>query len=258
MAELKKGVIAVSSPKGGVGRSAVSCLLSLALERQGQSVLLVDLDFCIHTQDFFFGAEDRALFGLGDLLAGRQAEEVLLAVTDGGRVRLCPSVGLDGLPDPQALSALLAGLIEREGFDWVILDLPSSCTGEYAAALSHVVLMVSSTDPTALLGVQSLSQSIPDEKDAYLLINRLPLGDGQRTKQGMRPHEMIDLAQRPLIGILPEDGALSCALAGGRAGGLTGDSLVPALNVVLRLQGEQRLLFEGMRDEKRHRRSLDP
>lgn len=262
--ELKKRrVIAVISPKGGVGRSAVSCLLALAFHKRGRKVLLMDLHPTIPTQDLYFGLEDGVLFGFSDLFAGKDALQVLTAATADGRLMLCPC-GATALPSKEEILQEIERLALLTDAEIVILDLPSDAPYTlYCAGKAEIALIVSTADPTALVGAQNASEQLavqdttegcPRDGKIFLLLNRFPLE--QAGQPHMRPHRMIDEVARPLIGILPEDGELASFLNRGEATNLSEDALCPILNVAARLEGEQRLLFEGMKEGKRFRRAL--
>ena len=248
-------MIALLSPKGGVGRSTAAALLAAAYAARGQRVLLCDLDPTVHTVDLFFGVEDRALFGLYDLLAGKDAARALLPVGEGEGISLLSGGGAGELAAEDDLARVLTELTAQGAYDRVILDLPAYAFQRNCyRSLVHTFLIVSTPEPAALLGAQSASQQVGEEGEAYLLLNRLV--KGEPVPCGMRPYEMIDLVQRPLIGILPEDADLAFTLSKGQLGGFKGELLLAAENIASRLEGEEVLLFEGLKDGKKHRRGL--
>jgi septum formation inhibitor-activating ATPase MinD len=67
---------------------------------------------------------------------------------------------------------------------------------------------------------------------------------------------MIDAVGLPLIGIVPYEYDLLRRSEAGELSRYEAQADIPFDNVVSRLEGEQRLLFEGMKEGKSLRRSL--
>ena len=72
-------LIAVTSGKGGVGKSTVALHLAASLSRQGNSVLLVDLDAGMRCLDLLLGLSDSLVFDLSDVIKGeKNLEEAVM------------------------------------------------------------------------------------------------------------------------------------------------------------------------------------
>jgi septum site-determining protein MinD len=61
-------VIAVTSGKGGVGKTTSTAALGAALARQGYKVVVVDFDVGLRNLDLVMGAERRVVFDLIDVM----------------------------------------------------------------------------------------------------------------------------------------------------------------------------------------------
>lgn len=68
-------IIAISSGKGGVGKTTLSCNLGLAIAEQGKRVLMIDGDLGLANIDIHFGV--RPMHHLGDVLQGRSIKECI-------------------------------------------------------------------------------------------------------------------------------------------------------------------------------------
>ena len=248
----EKRVISIISAKGGVGRSVLACQLALAFEKWGKRVLLFDLDPYVHTQDLYFGVEDRVLFGVYDLLAGKEPQKVAVNCTKEGGVLLCAGGAMDDLPEEKTLKDALDRAMAQCDADLAILDLPVSAARHACyRGLTDLFLLVCTDEPASALGGQYLSELLQDVP-CKLVLNRICL-EGEKN---LLPCQLIDLTGRALVGVVPESPALRSALNGGRAQDLDSEERLPFENIAARIEGEERLLFCGMKDEKKKRRSL--
>lgn len=155
--------LAISSGKGGVGKSHVALSLALALADLGKRILLVDGDMGLANLHILCGLHPQA--DLDDVLAGRcSPSQALLRVEPG--VDLLPSASgvaqLSSLPPERlnTLTAALAGL--QSDYDLAIVDTGAGI-GETTMNLvlaSDRLLLVTTPEPTA-------------QADAYALLKVL-------------------------------------------------------------------------------------
>jgi flagellar biosynthesis protein FlhG len=158
-------VLAVTSGKGGVGKSTVALNLSIALADEGLRVLLFDADENLGGIDLMLGLAPR--YHLADVLRGeRDIEDVLL--TPHERLHVLP--GSHGDPEYPAMDAArqdqllaeLRGLEERH--DVVIIDTAAGLTRDVVgyAGQADATLVVTEAEPTAVM-------------DAYAMVKILTL-----------------------------------------------------------------------------------
>ena len=153
MAASRTRSIAVTSGKGGVGKSCIALNLAIALSRRQQRVLLVDADLGLGSIAILAGLNPE--FVVEDVLAGRC--EVVEAVAGGpeGIVVLPASVDADATQWERLEPAedIWAPLEEFEaGFDVVVLDTGAGIGAkvvDFAAAADEVLLLVT-PEPTAI------------------------------------------------------------------------------------------------------------
>ncbi len=234
-------VVAVTSGKGGAGKSSACVGLGYALAQVGKSVLILELDFGLRGLDLMLGCQDEVVYDLGDLLSGACGVGQAI-VTSGVHERL--SLIAAGVHPPEAfrlddLKLLCSGL--RKGFDFLFLDLPAglSLSAGITGQTADRLLVVTTPDPVCIRDGGRLAGLIKDDGilQKHLLINRA-------SREGMKRglirdlDDVIDGVGLPLIGVIPEEQAINICYGSGKP--LPQDSLAAQAfrNTARRLTGE--------------------
>jgi len=185
-------VIAVSSGKGGVGKTNVSVNLSLALVAAGQNVLLLDADLGLANVDLLLGL--RAKYNLSHVIsAERTLEEVVVKGPEG--LNIIPAAsGMQMMSELN--SAQHTGLIRAFSdlsmpIDVLVIDTAAGISDSvvsFVKASNEVVVVVcneptSLTDAYALIKVMSedyavhkfniLANSVRDPQEGVKLFKKL-------------------------------------------------------------------------------------
>ncbi|MFN8057705.1 MAG: MinD/ParA family protein [Vicinamibacterales bacterium] len=178
--------LAVTSGKGGVGKTNVAINLAVGLARLKNRVGILDADFALGNVDVMLGLAPQR--HLGHLLAGEATVDAI-AVDGPDGVRIIPaSSGLRELTalSPshwQRLSAAIDAL--RDDLDFLIIDTATGISGDAVELLlgADRVLVVTSPEPPAMV-------------DAYALIKVLtraePSGEIGLLVNGARDLEEAD------------------------------------------------------------------
>jgi flagellar biosynthesis protein FlhG len=184
--------LAVTSGKGGVGKTNIVINLAVALARLHNRVAILDADFGLGNVDVLLGLAPR--HHLGHLLAGESGIRDVLVEGPGG-VRVLPASS--GLRELTALSLrqwdrLNAGLAEiREELDFLLVDTGAGISNNVVDVLTSVdrVMIVTSPEPTAIV-------------DAYALLKVLTVVDPSKEvgvlTNGVRDAGEADLVFRQL------------------------------------------------------------
>jgi flagellar biosynthesis protein FlhG len=180
--------IAVTSGKGGVGKTCITVNLAVALARRGRRVLLIDADLGLANVDTLLGLHPRAT--LRQVLAGERAiGDVLLDGPAG--VKIVPAAS--GFEDMARLGGreictLLAhfdGL--AEDFDVALVDTGAGLSPAVLcfALAADEKLIVATPEPTALTDAYAMIKVLATrygERDLALLVNMArSRGDAART-----------------------------------------------------------------------------
>ena len=171
-------VVAVTSGKGGVGKTNIVTNLAIALARQGVRVLILDGDLGLANVDLLLGIAPQ--YDLQDVILGdRRIEDVVLEGPDG--IRVVPaSSGVEELAnlDEYRTECMLRSLSSiEEVVDMILIDAPSGI-GSHATSLSQAadqIIVVTTPEPTsfsdAYAMIKVLSQR-PLKQTPCLLVNQ--------------------------------------------------------------------------------------
>lgn len=146
-------VIAVTSGKGGVGKTFVACNLAIALAARGHRVVLFDVDMGLANADIVLGLDVQATWA--DMLTGRRELHEVTVEGPGG-IAFVP--GASGIARAADLSEferhrLLSAMQRIESdYDVALLDCGAGISRNVVtfAAAADTVLVVASPEPTAL------------------------------------------------------------------------------------------------------------
>jgi flagellar biosynthesis protein FlhG len=148
----RRRIVAVTSGKGGVGKTNIVTNLAIALSRQGIRVLVVDGDLGLANVDLLLGIAPQ--YDLQDVILGtRSIADVVLDGPDGIRI-LPASSGVEELAnlDEYRTEVLIRSLADLEDeVDLILIDCPSGI-GRNAVSLAQVadpILVVTTPEPTA-------------------------------------------------------------------------------------------------------------
>ena len=145
--------VAITSGKGGVGKTFVSANLAAALTRQGLKVLVLDADLGLANLDVVLNLYPKIT--LHDVFTGKaDLEEAILPAPGGFSVLLAGS----GLVEYSRLTPevrdQLHNIIEavKPRFDVLLIDTGAGISDVvlYAVSLAHEVIVVATPEPTSM------------------------------------------------------------------------------------------------------------
>jgi len=182
----KGKVIAVTSGKGGVGKTFVSANLAAALTRRGLKVLVLDADLGLANLDVVLNLYPKLT--LHDVFTGKaKLEDAILKAPGGFSVLLAGS----GLVEYSRLTAgvrddflkLMTEVVPR--YDVVLLDTGAGISDVvlFALSLASEVLLVATPEPTSLTDAYATIKVLAAQQQRQLIrmvVNQtLRPGDGK-------------------------------------------------------------------------------
>ncbi|MEG0469981.1 MAG: septum site-determining protein MinD, partial [Longicatena sp.] len=145
--------IAITSGKGGVGKSSVCVNMGVVLSQLGNRVCLIDVDLGLKNLDVMMGLENRVIYDLMDVMEGRcMLSQAMIKDKVQEHLYLlpaCKTVHIEQFHH-EDLKVVVEQLIEQ--FDYVLLDTPAGIERGFVSSIACVnrVVVVTTLDVTAL------------------------------------------------------------------------------------------------------------
>jgi flagellar biosynthesis protein FlhG len=212
-------VIAVTSGKGGVGKTTVSVNLAVALAGLGRRVLLFDADLGMANAHIFAGVAPRGT--LLDVVEGRAGLAQILTSGPGGIQVVCGASGVASLADldERIISHLGRELLGLGGnFDVLVIDTGAGISAQVMQflALAHEMVVVTTPNLAAILdayGVIKVTREARLPAGVSILVNQArDEAEGSATFDRIRTCAQRFLGFLPAsLGFLSRDGAVEIA-----------------------------------------------
>ena len=218
-------VIAVTSGKGGVGKTNVSVNLAIALSARGLKVMLLDADLSLGNADLLLGLSPRR--NLADVVDGLcSLDEVILPGP--GDIRLVPAAS--GAPRmPELGPAEHAGLVRAFGDlsaipDVLVVDTAAGASPQvtsFARAAQEIVLVLCD-EPASLTDAYALMKILNRDhgRDRFRLLANMTRSAAQARELYLRILRVSDRflsVSLDYMGMVPDDDSVRRAVQRQRA-----------------------------------------
>jgi flagellar biosynthesis protein FlhG len=179
-------ILAVTSGKGGVGKTFISANLAAALARRGSRVLVLDADLGLANLDVVLNLHPKVT--LHDVFTGNATIEQALLPAPGGFSVLLAGSGLVEYSrlTPEVREKLLEVIQQMTPrFDIVMLDTGAGISDVvlYTVSLADEVLIVATPEPTAMTDAYATIKVLAQQQGRHelrLVVNQVPrAGDGR-------------------------------------------------------------------------------
>ncbi|MBQ0958316.1 MinD/ParA family protein [Ideonella sp. 4Y11] len=183
-------ITAITSGKGGVGKTFVSANLAAALARQGERVLVLDADLGLANLDVVLNLFPKVT--LHDVFTGKNSlEDAILPAPGGFSVLLAGSGMVEYSRLTPEVRDQLTEVIHRvrPRFDRILLDTGAGISDVvlYTVSLADEVLVVATPEPTSLTDAYATIKVLATtqgRRDIQLLVNQVSRTGEGRTIRG--------------------------------------------------------------------------
>lgn len=231
-------IFAITSGKGGVGKSTVATCLASAAEKQNKKVLLIDLDEGLRCLDIMLNVSESIVLDISDLFNGEDMENAIYEVPDHPNIFLLPAPVDRGSIEEETFGELIKKL--SENYDTVIVDFPAGIDMRLYKALPDTThfITVTGPEPVSIRDAGIVADKLCEIGKIHnrLIINRF---DYSYIKSGVYKNvdDIIDSSNIQLIGIVPNDITLTLSQAKGTLA-KKGKAVKAFDRIIRRLYGE--------------------
>jgi len=217
-------IIAITSGKGGVGKTFVSANLAAALALSGHRVLVMDADLGLANLDIILNLKPKAT--LHEVLMGTgQLDEVILQAPGGFSVLPAGSGFADYSKLNDELRGRLRGVLDDlDGrYDYLLLDTGAGIADVvlYVASLADEVVVVATPEPTAMADAYATIKVLAmhqQRSQVHMVINQV-----RRQGEGLTLNRQLQQVVDRFIDAGTPDGKVKL----GYLGEIPYDELVP-------------------------------
>ena len=209
-------VIAITSGKGGVGKSTATANIGVGLSESGKKVIAVDFDIGLRNLDMILGLERRIVYDVIDVMENKcNLSQAIVNHKRAKNLYFLPASQTKDktILDKDKVKELLEKL--KLEFDYILLDSPAGIESGFEhtifwadRAIIVVTPEVSSVrDSDRVVGIidsKSDKAKQGSELEKHIIVNRLR-PELVAKQDILSCDDVLQILALPLIGIVPED-----------------------------------------------------
>ena len=208
---MAKGIVyAVTSGKGGVGKTTTTANISTALAMRGKKVAVVDADIGLRNLDVVMGLENRIVYDIVDVVEGRAKLKQALIKDKKLKENLQLLPAAQTRDKGAVTSEYMLKIIDElsNDFEYVFVDSPAGIETGFKNAIvgADEIIVVTNPEISAVRDADRIIGILEsqEKKPPKLIINRIK---SEMVKRGemLDIDDVLDLLEIELLGIVPDD-----------------------------------------------------
>ena len=205
--------IVITSGKGGVGKTTCAANLGRALSKRKRLVVLMEGDVGLNNLDAALGVEDKIVYEMGEVAAGKASVEQCLLPVEENLWLLPATTASAGLLSADFFVSVAEKL--RATYDYVLIDCPAGLEEGFHRAVSAAKEAIVVTTPhiTGIRDGYKTARALASYgiDRVGLIVNRVR---GEYVVKGdmIAPEEIAKTMRLPLYGVVPEDDDVNLGL----------------------------------------------
>lgn len=236
-------VIVVTSGKGGVGKTTITCLLGRALANAGKKVVLIDADLGLKNLDVVLGLESRVIYDLEDVIKGRSTLRQAL-VQDKVSQNLfllpaCMKIDVTSVNDGYLTSIINQLQID---YDFILIDSPAGIEKGFLNAIKNAkeAIVVVTLDKTSLRDGDKVIGLLKNNQinDIKIIVNRTKKNSDSQLKTS----DVIRILDVPLLGVIEENKCIQSQQNYGLIIDKKSDTYIDFQNIANRIIGNDEIV----------------
>lgn len=200
-------VIGFVSGKGGMGKTALTAALAVALAADGKKVLCIDCDDSRGDLDAYLGFGQLPNLTYPEVCCGGYPLTQAAIHPKFPKLRFLAAPLGENRTTPEEFAALLRQA--KQNFDYILLDDP-----KFRGWVDRWVLVVR-PDPAAIRGARRMADllELQGRGNVRLIVNAIDIK--KMVALAINVDDVMDQVGLPLLGIVPDDWNLTAACAAG-------------------------------------------
>ncbi len=191
-------VIAISSGKGGVGKTSIAVNLAIALQSMGKRVALIDADLGLANVDVVLGLIPR--YNMFHLIAGQKTiEDITLIGPKGIKVLSGGSGAMDlvNLDDKSIKKLIELLMILNQTTDYIIIDTGAGINRSVLAFIeaTNELIVVVTPDPTSITDAYAVIKNTHNADKAIKVI----VNQTESAREGQAVYEKLSTASEKFL-----------------------------------------------------------